>query len=133
MTEMADGVLEISSASARRFYNAIVNGFEEEGIGTGDLKPIHSLAGLATDNRPAGPNELLANRVAIGEKTGFCPRSGVTLQLIKLEKDQRKQLLEGLIQLSKTRFEEFKDSISFTEAPDDYAAKNLNAFADWLK
>jgi hypothetical protein len=65
MTEMADGVLEIPSASTRRLYNAIVKGFEEEGIGSDDLKPVHSLVDLATDNRPGGPNELLANRVAI--------------------------------------------------------------------
>lgn len=123
---MADDVLEISSASARRLYNAIAEGCQGY---KNTLQPIRSLAGLATDNTQAKTDELLASRVTVGETTGICPRSDVKLQLIKLEKDQRKELHEGLIKLSNTRFEEFSQN----EITSDYAEKSLNEFANWLK
>ena len=127
MKEMSDDVLEISSASARRLYNSIAEGME--GYNNTTLKPILSLAGLVPDNSEAMSNELIASRVAVGETTGFCPRSGVKLQLIKLEKDQRKQLHNSLIQLAKTRFEEFAGN----DQDANYAAEHLNSFAEWLK
>lgn len=126
MKEMADDILEISSASARRLYNAIADGMEGY---NNTLKPILSLAGLVTDNSEAMSTELIASRVAVGETTGFCPRSGVKLQLIKLEKDQRKQLHSSLIELAKTRFEEFAGN----DQDANYAAEHLNSFAEWLK
>lgn len=131
MKEIADDVMEISSASARRLYNAIAEGFQGHNNNNHDLKPIHSLAGLTTDSTEAKPDELIASRVAVGEttRTGICPRSGVKLQLMKLEKHQRKQLHNSLIQLSNTRFEEFSGKHSAV----DHAAKHLNSFADWLE
>ena len=130
MQEMADEVLEISSASARRLYNAIVEGFQEEDDYNTNLKPIHSLGGLIVDNTKAKSDELIASRVAVGETTGNCHRSGVKLKLINLEKPERKQLHSSLIELSKTRFEEFSRG---NHSNADYAEKHLNTFADWLK
>jgi hypothetical protein len=127
MEEMSDDVIEITSASARRLYNAIAAGFQ--GQYSNDLKPIHSLGGLINDNNEAASDELIASRVAVGETTGNCPRSGVKLQLIQLEKYQRDQLHNGLIQLANTRFEEY----SGNDSNDNYAAKHLQSFADWLK
>ena len=127
MNEMAEDVLEITSASARRLYNAIATGFQ--GFKNVQLKPIDSLGGLVKNNTEANKDELIASRVAIGETTGICPRSGVKLRLIKLEKDQRQQLHQSLLQLATTRFEEY----SRNDSSLDIAEKNLNAFSEWLK
>ena len=135
LSEMSDDILEISSASARRLYNAIAEGFQSEGASENEqnnkLKPIHSLGGLVTDNDKARPNELIASRVAVDATNGICPRSGVKLQLINLEPAHRRQLHKSLLELSNSRFEEFSN---FTVGEtDDYASKNLNSFAQWLE
>jgi len=125
MMEMSEDVLEITSASARRLYNAFATGFQEHS----NLQPIHSLGGLATENIEARPDELIASRVTVGETTATCPRSGVKLNLIKLEDHQRTQLQNSLLQLSTNSFEEFAQN---NRIDTDYAAQQLNKFADWL-
>ncbi len=130
MNEMAEDVLEISSASARRLYNAIAIGFR--GVEKVDLKPIDTLGGLVINNSKAKSDDLIASRVSIDETTGMCPRVGVKLQLIKLQRDERQQLHQSLLQLSATRFEEFNAKFSY-DGSMDYAQKKLNEFADWLE
>lgn len=130
LNEMAEDVLEITSASARRLYNAIATGFE--GVEGVELKPIDSLGGLVTNNVKAEKNELIASRVTIGETTGICPRSGAKLQLIKLQRDERQQLHQSLLQLATSRFEEFSGDDRDGDSM-DYAERSLNSFADWLK
>jgi hypothetical protein len=133
VTEMSEDVLEISAASARRLHNALVEGLEGEYF-SDVAEPIHSLGGVVVRNEKAGDNDLVTSRVLIEKSTGYCPRTGVTLKLIKLEKDQQDQLHESLLELSKTRFEEFtgKNEIRL-QANDEYAAEKLNEFAVWLK
>ncbi len=135
---MSDDILEISSASARRLYNAIAEGFQgitenkkEKERENNKLKPIHTLGGLVTDNEKARPCEVIASRVTVGTTNGICPRSGVKLQLINLESDHRRQLHRRLLQLSNSRFEKFSNFAS-TES-DNYASKHLNSFAQWLE
>lgn len=132
VTEMSEDVLEISAASARRLHNALVEGLEGECFA--DIaEPIHSLGGVVTRNEKAGDNDLVTSRVLIEKSTGNCPRTGVTLQLIKLEKAQQNQLHESLLELSKTRFEEFTGKTETrSQRNDDYAAEKLNEFALWL-
>jgi len=135
VAEMSEDVLEITSASARRLYNALANGFHNEEF-SNKLEPIHSLAGIAPMNDEAGGNELIASRVAMEKSTGQCPRSGVKLRLIKLEKEQQKQLHNSLLELSTNRFEEFAVRHNNTRNKaqnDDYAAQQLNEFAKWLE
>ncbi len=127
LNEMSEDVLEITSASARRLYNAIATGFH--GVEGVDLKPINSLGGLVMNNATAKADELIASRVSIGATTGICPRSGAKLQLIKLQRDQRQQLHQGLLELAATSYEEYSGNINSI----NIAEKNLNAFADWLK
>ena len=132
MQEMADDILEISSASARRLYNTIADGFKDDS--NNNLQPILSFAGVLTNNAKATPEEIIASRVEVGETTGICPRTGVKLQLIQLKRHERNQLHNGLLELANSRFEEFTEQLHLDENPtDDYAAKHLNTFANWLK
>ncbi len=138
ITHMSEDVLEISSASARRLYNALAIGMRHKKF-TNQIKSIHSLAGVAEENDEAEPNDLVASRVTVEKSTGKCPRSGVTLRLITLEKTQRQQLHQGLLELSKDRFEEFNKDMGGArmrknpENNNDWAAEKLNQFSKWLE
>jgi len=134
VAEMSEDVLEISAASARRMHNALAQGLKDE-LFTNKVEPIHSLAGVPMRNDLAGENDFIASRVSVGKATGTCPRSGVTLRLIKLEGDQQKQLHKSLLELSRNRFEEFVGKQRMGRhgyANEDYAADKLNEFSAWL-
>lgn len=133
LNEMSEDVLEISSASARRLHNALVIGFKSEKM-IKLPKPIHSLAGVPLNNEPAENDELIVSRVSVGNKTGLCPRSGIRLRLINLEKEHRSQLHSQLMNLSDERYQEFIENRKFGNVHDkSYAAKNLNDFSNWLE
>jgi len=135
VSEMSEDVLEISAASARRLYNCLAEGLKDE-MFTNMVEPIHSLAGVAMRNDKAAENDLIASRVTVGKSTGTCPRSGVTLRLIKLEREEQKQLHNSLLDLSKNRFEEFTGKLGrkgHQNTNYDYAAKMLNQFSDFLE
>ena len=133
LNEMSEDVLEISSASARRLHNALVVGFESEKA-MKLPKPIHSLAGVVLNNELAEDDELVASRVSIASKTGLCPRSGIRLRLIKLDKSHRSQLHSQLMNLSGERYQEFTQKKKFIRAEDkNYAANRLNDFSNWLE
>ena len=132
--EMAEDVLEISAASARRLYNALATGLEGENF-TNEVKPINTLAGVSTNNEEAAESELILSRVSVDKKTALCPRSGVKLSLIKLERDQQQQLHKGLMELSENQYEEFARNHGRTITPQDksYAANMLCEFSSWLE
>lgn len=132
ITQMSEDVLEISGASARRLYNALADGMQHQKF-TNQIKSIHSLAGVVQENDKAGPNDLIASRVAVGKSTGQCPRSGIKLRLITLERKQRQQLHHSLLELSTNRFEEFNSTRRKSDRSDDYAAEKLNQFSAWLE
>lgn len=90
-SELAEDAIEISSASAKRLYNAIVRGFDGHG-----LRSLHLLESLPTCNDSAPATELVANRVLLDATNGKCPRTGVQLRLINLDGEQKEKLKSGL-------------------------------------
>lgn len=128
VTEMAEDVMEISSSGARRIYNAIAMCFEGEPE-FDNIELISTLSGVKENNEEAHENEPILSRVTVEKTTGICPRSGVKLQLIKLEKDQQHQLHQSLLELSTQKFEDYNAGHSKN---DDFAADQLNQFALWL-
>ena len=137
--EMAEDVLEINSGSARRLYNSLVIGFQDHPMAKNLDPPIHSLAGITPRNEKAQDDELVANRVAVDSNTAICPRTGTKLRLIVLEKEQRMQLHNSLLNLSNSQFERYAGGSTGGAGSgkkvedDDYAARELATFAEWLK
>lgn len=125
--EMAEDVLEVSSASARRLYNALAIGFKDEHMAR-NLKEMHSLAGMAHLNKSASANELVASRVTVDEKTAICPRTGATLRLIMLEQDEKSKLKLSLQELASIELVKFSKG----KADSKRAVEELDHFADWL-
>jgi hypothetical protein len=122
--------MEISSAVARRIYNSIAMCFKGD-ILFDNIELLSTLSGIKENNEKANDNEPILSRVTVEKTTGICPRSGVKLQLIKLEKDQQHQLHQSLLGLSKQKFEDFTAG-SNNSKNDDFAANQLNQFASWL-
>lgn len=127
MEEMSEDVLEISSASARRLYNAFQAGFQGTDMGK-NLAEIHPLAPLAIVNDPATDGELIASRVLIDAETGTCPRSAARLRLLQLTTDQKEQLRVSLSELANTQYEEFGN----WKKKRDHAVKALANFSRLL-
>lgn len=127
-SQMTEDVLEITSASARRLYTAFAS--TDMGVNMADM---HPLAPLALMNDSAADGELIASRVMVDHSTGICPRSDAKLRLINLEWDQKKQMQERLLELSKTSFVEFKQQFREDNLDEDFATKHLSAFASWLE
>ena len=128
---MANDVLEISSASARRLYNAFAVGFTKN-KNTPQSQPIPSLASIPVSVEMAQPNELIVSRVLIDHNTGICPRSDVKLELIKLDSNQRKQFVNSILRVAKSQFEDFKAKTRKKWADNDYATRALRSFTSWL-
>jgi len=82
-------------------------------------------------NQVAGDGELIASRVSVDSKTAICPRSGTKLRLINLERDEKKELHNGLMELSASTFEEFAQKVA-RDGSYDKAQKALSDFATWL-
>jgi hypothetical protein len=121
--------MEISSSGARRIYNAVAICFEGESA-FDNIELISTLSGVKENNEKAHENEPILSRVTVEKTTGICPRSGVKLQLIKLEKDQQHQLHQSLLELSTQKFEDY--NAGNHSKNDDFAADQLNQFALWL-
>jgi hypothetical protein len=124
-SELADNTVEISSASAKRLYNAFQKGYRDSEMAQ-NLKPLHVLEPLKTNNDHAATNELIVSRVTLDETTGKCPRSGVQLRLINLDDGRKKQLQEGLVYLASTSYEERH------QRKNDLAKDSLERFTTWL-
>jgi hypothetical protein len=124
-SELADNTIEISAASAKRLYSAFQKGYRDSEMAQ-DLKPLHVLEPLKTNNDRAATNELIVSRVTLDETTGQCPRSGVQLRLINLDDGQKQQLQEGLVYLASTSYEERH------LRKNDKAKDSLDRFTRWL-
>lgn len=136
---MAGDALEITSASARRLCNTLAIGFknapqtnDEDQPDTliSNLKEAHPLASMPLTRQPAKANELVANRVLLDRSSGICPVTKSQQRLIVLEPDQRKQLHDDLLELSKVQLANFagKKEGESTER----AAEQLQIFSNWL-
>lgn len=120
--ELADDAVEISAAAAKRLYNAIVKGFDDDH----GLEKLHLLQSFHACSRRADATELVASRVSLDETTGECPRTGVRLRLINLDDKQKERLKDGLHYLARTAYEERSGK------PGLKAEENLKDFGAWL-
>ena len=124
-SELAENSVEISSASAKRLYNALQSGFEGKGF-AGELEQLHLLESLKPNNEPAASDELVASRVTLDESRGICPRTRAQLRLINLDADQKRKLQDGLIYLSGTSYEEFHKKSG------EHGEEEIRRFGEWL-
>jgi len=128
LTQMAEDVLEITSASARRLYNSLLQGFK----GSASIKNmanLHSFTNMRHENYLACRNDFVVSRVAIDEKTAICPRTSIKLPLILLNDEQRHRLRESVLKLSNEQHENFvgkKPNVNF-------ASDELKSFANYLE
>ena len=107
-TEMANDILEISSSSARRLYNALAIGFSEQTDGVvSNLKEVHPLMSMPLSKQVANSNVVVASRVYLDRSTGLCKVTNAQQRLIILEPDQRVQLHDDLLNLSTEQFAKF--------------------------
>ena len=123
-SELADNSVEISSASAKRLYNAFQRGNDPNK----NLKQLHLLESLKTKNDVAKPDELIVSRVQIDESTGRCPRSEAQLRLIKLDPIQKKQFQDALLYLVKSSYLERHRNSTKTDVAD-----KLSKFGEWIQ
>ena len=128
VSEMADDVLEISSASANRLQNALATGFKDQP--GHNLKEIHSLASIPISHQPAEPDEVVACRIVLDRSSGICPVTDAQQRLLVLEQSQRRQLHDDLLALSREQFSKFAGKRD-DENP-ERAAEELQKFSDWL-
>eukprot|EP00521_Asterionellopsis_glacialis_P010453 CAMPEP_0195309974 /NCGR_PEP_ID=MMETSP0707-20130614/39008_1 /TAXON_ID=33640 /ORGANISM="Asterionellopsis glacialis, Strain CCMP134" /LENGTH=710 /DNA_ID=CAMNT_0040374279 /DNA_START=82 /DNA_END=2214 /DNA_ORIENTATION=+ len=136
VTEMADDLLEINSASVEVLQKAFAKGFPEnfEGEGEVDLSDEMPLS-----NHPADANKFVLGRVLVNETTGICPRTGAKLRLLKLEKDQRVRVHDTLLDMAAIQYEEFRAKLAarykkkMQQIEDsDFAVRELARFSKWL-
>jgi len=130
LQQMSTSISEISASSARRLHNALAWGFQGQPNLSQNLESVPTLAGVPVNNRQANPKELVASRVSIGETTGVCPRTHVTLRLEKLDESGKDQLRRSLYSLATERFQHFNPRRA-SSIP-DFAADELKVFAEWL-
>jgi hypothetical protein len=130
-TSLAEEVLEISSASAKRLHTAVTHAFMGSKSGR-NLKPQHPLAALQEENYRAEADEVIASRVRIDHKTGICPRSGASQRLIYLESGQRNKLKEGLLELAQKEYDLFTKNRKLKKT-EIIASEYLRRFASWLE
>ncbi|KAL9189460.1 hypothetical protein ACHAXT_009135 [Thalassiosira profunda] len=137
--EFSADALEITSASARRMYNALAIGFKEfRGEDSGDdeetiastLEEVHPLMSMPLTTQSARRNEVVASRVSLDRSTGICPATGCQQRLIVLEPDQRKQLHDDLLDLSVEQFAQFAGK-RLEDSPES-AKEQLLKFSNWL-
>ncbi len=128
VSEMADDVLEISSASASRLHNALAIGFKDRP--ENKLKEMHPLASMPVSRQPAESNEVVACRIKLDRSSGICPVTEAQQRLLVLEPSQRRQLHEDLLSLSREQFSKFAGKRD-DETP-ERAAEELQKFSDWL-
>ena len=126
-SELAENFIEITSASAKRLYNAFQQGFRGDDVGK-NLRQLHLLESLRIDDELAEPDELIVSRVRIDESTGKCPRSGSQLRLINLDAAQKKRFQESLLYLVLSSYKERNRKATRTDV-----AENLTKFGKWLQ
>jgi hypothetical protein len=128
LSQMADDVLEITSASARRLHNSLLQGFQNTNYAK-NTTLIHSFTNMRYENELAKPNDLVVSRVAIDEKTAICPRTAVKLPLILLNDSQKAQLRSSVLKSSN----EQHDSHVGAKLKTNLASDELISFANYLE
>jgi hypothetical protein len=131
-SQMAEDVLEITSASARRLYAAFENALRAQD-GEREFVEMHPLAPLPIENDPAACNDIVVSRVVVSDDSGICPRSGAKLRLIQLEPDERKQTRDSLLKLAESAYLEWNEKWGRKVECNDSALVALSHFADWLE
>mmetsp|Transcript_17996 Transcript_17996/g.27510 ORF Transcript_17996/g.27510 Transcript_17996/m.27510 type:complete len:876 (+) Transcript_17996:496-3123(+) len=126
-SEMSDEVVEITSASSRRLYNAFLTSFRGTSAAR-NLKEMHALAPLPKTMDRADEDELVLNKVSVDSASALCPRTGAKLRLIGLEQDQRVKLYESLLDMSQLRYDHNRGTVRDL----DYAVSQLRNFAEML-
>ena len=122
--EMAGAIYEIPAASAKRLYNAMASGFAGSEL---NETAIHS---LKINTARAQSNELLASRVLIDPREGVCPRSGVKLRLIQLSEDDKRKLVDQVLQ--KASLEQYRAPESKSGLTIRKDVNPLLNFYNWL-
>lgn len=95
VSDMGRYVDSISSASAKRLQKAFQRGFNQicdEG-GLSILAPLKPLEDVAS------PTGLVADRVRIDASSGYCNATTTQLRLIGLERNQKEQMKQGILNL----------------------------------
>ena len=133
VAEMAEDIMEITAASARKMYNALAIGFKDKHEGR-NLQEMHSLAGMRVFNDVAEHDEVVASRISVDHETGVCPRTKARLRLVMLDEEQRKQLRASLAKLAASETAKFARGNKQKEKEDaQRAVEEMNRFADWLE
>ena len=127
---MANDVLEITSASAKRIYNAFAKSSSDlMETGTATIDPMSM---LQPNISLARNDELIVSRSTVDATSAYCPRSAVTLRLLTLNKPQKERLHDGLLEVAKEAFMEFNKKRKVTKKDSKRAAEGLNDFSDWM-
>jgi len=128
--QMAASVLEITSASARRLYNAFYTSFHS----TYAIPQFPPLATLPVNNQTVTPEEIILDRVTIDSTTGKCPRSNIKLRLILLDDENRRKFHDGLLKMSGVTYQQYTDDHGFSlkDEAEGHAEKELRKFAQFL-
>jgi hypothetical protein len=139
MTLLSENSLEITPGLAKRLNTAVYRGFKDFESSAGEkLEELHLLAPLQLCGTVAGPNDIIANRVKIDSTTGLCKTTGSRLKLMKLTDSQRKELQNGIIQLSALQKAQYEKKHVHTQdktkkRPSEQREQELNKFVSWLK
>jgi hypothetical protein len=150
--EMAQDVLELPESCAQMIHDAFVKGFSrrdyEKLAGTA-VPPARRIIHCSAEGEDEGGNVLIG-RVPIDEATVMCPATHAKLRLFSLTTSQREEMRETLLDMAKTRHEEYSEKLkSRTKNRDnggdknknnnddvveagEYAFQQLLAFSEWL-
>ena len=127
---MADDVLDITSVSAKRLYNAFVKSSSDL-MQTGAVE-IEPMSMLQTNNNSANDHELIVSRSTVDATSAHCLRSNVTLRLLKLDQPQKERLHQGLLEVAKEAFMDFNKARKVTKKDSQRAADCLQQFSEWM-
>ena len=134
VSEMAEDVLEITSYCASRMRMAFIQGF---GLNIDD-EAKEQLNAVPKADTLSLPEDLVVDRVYVDNETAICPRTNATLRLITLDKAQRSQLHDTLEEMANSQYAEYDEKLKQRKQvvdvkDEDYAAKQLRNFAEWIE
>lgn len=99
---MAEDVLDITAAAAKRLYSGFQIAYRETKEGK-NLEEMHPLAPLQLFNEVAEDDEVVASRVDINTRSGLCPRTGAQLRLLRLTAEHKQQLKNSMYNIASAR------------------------------
>ena len=136
-TEMANRAKEISSSSAQRLYNSLINGFSDDPILRhrsaliSSLQEPTSVEHIPSIQCPAKINALVACRVMLDRYTGKCPVTKTQQHIMNLSTSQKRQIYDGLFKVAKDQYDKSPDKKHNDSA--ERAVTELKKFSDWLE